>query len=103
RNYLCRRRFYDGTDVEVLANTPGEGSGDEALERLLAADELRTALMELTDKQRETLKLFFFEGLDLTDIGERLGETIENTRHHYYRGLERLRRCISVKPPHKRK
>jgi RNA polymerase sigma-70 factor (ECF subfamily) len=95
RNYLFRRRFYDGTDVDVLANTPN-GDGDEALDNLLVADELRIGISELTDRQRLTLNLFFFEGLDFREISERLGETIENTRHHYYRGLERLRRCIAT-------
>jgi len=95
RSYLCRRKFYDGTDVDGLANT-AFGDGDAALEALLAADELRTGLAELTDKQRMTLRLFFFDGLDFREISERLSETVENTRHHYYRGLERLRRCIAA-------
>ena len=38
-----------------------------------------------------TLELFFFEGYSLKEISERLSETtLQNTRHYYYRGIERL-------------
>jgi RNA polymerase sigma-70 factor (ECF subfamily) len=50
----------------------------------------------LTDVQRATLEMYFFEGLDLREISGRLGESLENTRHFYYRGLERLRRAVST-------
>ena len=93
RSYLNRRKFYDGTDVQLLTNTVG-GSSEEALASLLAADELRVAFEALNDKQRSTLEMYFFEGLDFREISERLGETLENTRHFYYRGLERLRRAV---------
>ena len=53
--------------------------------------EIKTATGKLSDKQRETLELFFFEGLKLGEIAERSGEDLTNIRHHYYRGLERLR------------
>ena len=93
RSYLSRRKFYDGTDVQLLTNTLGEGS-EETLANLLAADELRAAFDALNEKQRSTLEMYFFEGLDLREISDRLGETFENTRHFYYRGLERLRRAF---------
>jgi RNA polymerase sigma-70 factor (ECF subfamily) len=57
----------------------------------LTAQQLRAAFSELTEKQRETLEQFFFEGLKLSEIAERSGEDVKNIRHHYYRGLERLR------------
>jgi RNA polymerase sigma-70 factor, ECF subfamily len=95
RSYLCRRKFYDGTDVELLANSL-VGSTADAIETLLAADELSAAFEELNEKQRLTLEMYFVEGLDFREISGRLGETMENTRHFYYRGLERLRRAIDA-------
>jgi RNA polymerase sigma-70 factor (ECF subfamily) len=95
RSYLTRRKFYHGTDVQLLANTLGIGSED-ALENMLAADELRAGFESLNDKQRATLEMYFFEGLDLREISSRLGESLENTRHFYYRGLERLRRTVAA-------
>ncbi len=102
RSYLSRRRFYDGTDVHELANVLGVGS-EAAVANLLAADELRAGFEALNDKQRSTLEMYFFEGLDFHEIGERLGESTENIRHFYYRGLERLRRSVAAMSQRNRK
>jgi RNA polymerase sigma-70 factor (ECF subfamily) len=92
RAYLHRRHFYNGTDFGEYANTLlQEGSLERDLIEHLTAQQLRSAFSELSDKQRQTLEMFFFEGLKLSEIAERSGEDIQNVRHHYYRGLERLR------------
>lgn len=95
RAYLGRRNFYSGTDFEQCSNAVIEGSSleDDVIERL-TAQQLRTAFSELTEKQRETLEMFFFEGLKLSEIAERSGDDLPNVRHHYYRGLERLRQIV---------
>lgn len=92
RAYLNRRQFYHGTDEAAYANAVGGAKSLEmdVVERL-TAQQLRAAFDELSQNQRETLELFFFEGLKLAEIAERTGEDIKNVRHHYYRGLERLR------------
>jgi RNA polymerase sigma-70 factor (ECF subfamily) len=59
--------------------------------------QLRCAFEDLTTIQRQTLELFYFEGLDLREISERLHEPFGNVRHHFYRGLERLRKSPAVK------
>ena len=46
----------------------------------------------LTECQRETLRLHFYEGCTFAEIAERLGQSYVNIRHHYYRGLEKLRK-----------
>jgi RNA polymerase sigma-70 factor (ECF subfamily) len=46
----------------------------------------------LTECQRETLRLHFYEGCTFAEIAERLGQSYVNVRHHFYRGLERLRK-----------
>ena len=45
----------------------------------------------LTPEQFETVRLFFFEGYTLAEISEKLGQPLGNVRHHYYRGLSKLR------------
>lgn len=102
RSYLSRRKFYDGTDLQLLANTLGVGSED-ALANLLTADELRAGFESLSDMQRATLEMYFFEGLDLREISSRLNQSLENTRHFYYRGLERLRRAVAAMSRRERK
>jgi RNA polymerase sigma-70 factor (ECF subfamily) len=49
------------------------------------------ALASLPDAQRQTIEMFFFEGLDFKEIARRRNEKFSNVHHHYYRGLERLR------------
>lgn len=102
RAYLSRRKFYDGTDVQLLANNL-VGSAVGAIENLLAADEISAAFEDLNEKQRLTLEMFFVEGLTFREISEQIGESVENTRHFYYRGLERLRRAIAALSRHDRK
>jgi RNA polymerase sigma-70 factor (ECF subfamily) len=36
--------------------------------------------------------MFYFEGLQLREISQRLDESLGNVRHHFYRGLQRLRK-----------
>ncbi len=97
RSFLTRRRFYDGTDLEFLEDSL---KGDQDLEAEVAGQligtELRKALDELPPKQSITLEWFFYEGCSLREISERLDETLVNARHHFYRGLETLRRSSIV-------
>jgi len=97
RSFLLRRNFYAGTDLEAAGDTL---SGDSDLEREVGAkltfEQMRPAFAELSEKQRKTLELFFFEGLAFEDIAERLGEPLGNIRHHYYRGLDKLRKSTII-------
>jgi RNA polymerase sigma-70 factor (ECF subfamily) len=98
RKFLQRRYFYAGTDVEDFTDTL---AGAHDVHRELVAkwnlDQLQIALGELPDRQRRTLEMFFFEGLELKEIAERLGESLENVRHYYYRGLQKLRKNDTVR------
>jgi RNA polymerase sigma-70 factor (ECF subfamily) len=100
RAYLRRRHFYGGTEVLVGTNTLSDGRDREAewIDRLTVR-QLQTAFDDLSDGQRMTLEAFFFEGLKFVEIAERSGEDITNIRHHYYRGLERLRKSASQMRP----
>ena len=97
KEHLARRGFYLGTDLTSLDDTLLGGTD---LEREIGSKlnhaRLQKAFAELPDVQRVTLELFYFEGLDLREISERLNEPLGNTRHHFYRGLERLRKSAFV-------
>lgn len=98
--HLTRRGFYLRTDIEsdILEGTL---VGNADVEREIGAkvdfDRLQCAFEDLTEMQYETLKLFYFDGLELREISERLQESLGNIRHHFYRGLERLRSSAVVK------
>jgi len=95
RAYLNRRHFYSGTDLAEQTNALVEWTNSEnAMIERLTAQQLKSAFSELSNRQRETLEAFFFEGLTLAEIAARSGEDMKNVRHHYYRGLERLRQLV---------
>jgi RNA polymerase sigma-70 factor (ECF subfamily) len=93
RDHLTRRAYYSGTNVEVLADTLVGGTDmEKALEARLSRSHLERAFEDLPPIQRRTIELFYFEGLELREISERLDESLGNVRHHFYRGLQRLRK-----------
>jgi RNA polymerase sigma-70 factor, ECF subfamily len=98
RAHLGRRGFYLGTEIESLDDTLlGETDLDREIGAKLNRAQLEKAFEELPEMQRRTLELFYFEGLELREIGEKLNEPLANVRHHYYRGLAKLRKSAFVK------
>jgi RNA polymerase sigma-70 factor (ECF subfamily) len=95
RAYLARRHFYNGTELveETKALVGARNLEADVIDRLTTL-ELRSAFDQLTERQKVTLELCFFEGMKLGEIAERTGEDLSNVRHHYYRGLERLRQVV---------
>jgi RNA polymerase sigma-70 factor (ECF subfamily) len=64
----------------------------DTVESCFGKDGWKRVWDSLTECQRETLRLHFYEGCTFTEIAERLGQSYVNIRHHYYRGLEKLRK-----------
>src|SRR5581483_4013665 len=101
RRYLTARHFYTHLDLDqaadrvcdVLSKTGRENSVDGVLERREAWE---AWLAELSESQRHTLHLFFFEGYTFEEIASKTGQTVGNARNHYYRGLQKLRKQISA-------
>ncbi|MGA2430360.1 MAG: sigma-70 family RNA polymerase sigma factor [Candidatus Acidiferrum sp.] len=97
KSHLVRRGFYVGTDIDSLDDTlSGETDLDREIASKLNRAQLEKAFAQLSEIQRNTLGLFYFEGLGLREISERLNEPLGNTRYHFYRGLERLRKSSFV-------
>jgi RNA polymerase sigma-70 factor (ECF subfamily) len=99
RAHLARRGFYLRTDIDS-DGIEGTLVGNADVEREIGAKvdfaRLQCAFEDLTEMQIKTLNLFYFDGLELREISERLHEPLGNVRHHFYRGLERLRSSAVV-------
>jgi RNA polymerase sigma-70 factor, ECF subfamily len=98
RRYLVTRQFYthedvDGAGGQVVGVATTEN--DYSAAAVLGRNGLEKVMEALTDDQRETLQLHFFEGYTLAEISEKLGQPHGNVRHHYYRGLAQLRKQMS--------
>src|SRR5215469_3704800 len=95
RNYLSVRHFYRQARIEDVSDTDKvwnllQRPASQESARLIAE-----ALESLKEQQQETIKMVFFQGLTLDNVASRTGQTVSTVRHHYYRGLERLRACIT--------
>jgi RNA polymerase sigma-70 factor (ECF subfamily) len=99
RRYLNSRHFYTRVDLEEVENElsdcgngiGGRGYGDH---ELLENSALTPGFEVLSEDQRQTLRLFFVEGYTLPEIAVKLNQTHGNVKHHYFRGLEKLRRHV---------
>ena len=99
RRYLNSRHFYtrvDLADVEKELSGRGSGNcggrcGDDGLAENPG---LKGAFDGLSNDQRETLRLFFVEGYTLPEIAVKLNQTYGKVKHHYFRGLEKLRKHV---------
>jgi RNA polymerase sigma-70 factor, ECF subfamily len=104
KSHLARRGFYAGTNLGSLGDTlMGETDLDREIGARLNRAQLQKAFEQLPPIQRLTLELFYFEGLELREISAKLQESHGNTRHHFYRGLERLRKSTFVQQLRERK
>ena len=95
RRYLVTRQFYSHTEIEntakhVVGNPTAES--DYSADAVFGRNGLNKVVESLTDDQRETLRLHFFDGYTLLEISQKLGQPLGNVRHHYYRGLDKLRK-----------
>lgn len=97
REYLQVRRFYDSRSVDEVAEEM-RASSDVEYEAQISQGEaiLRRAFEELSERQRQTMTLFFFEGYTLREISEHMKESLANIRHHYYRGLKHLKDNLDI-------
>jgi RNA polymerase sigma-70 factor (ECF subfamily) len=60
---------------------------------------VREVLATLDASQRAAIELIAFEGLTFDELAVRMGETVANAKHHYYRGMMKLRDCLSAPLP----
>jgi len=99
RSYLKTRHFYTNKDVDQLMLAAVERRSELhfaewSLEGIWGKETTATLRKVLSASQLATLELHFFEGYTLEEIADRLGQTLGNVQHHYYRGLEKLRRPV---------
>ena len=99
RRQLKSHGFYLSgiTDRPVERRQPGDKGAhyDGTVEGLFGRNRWKRIVEDLTEDQRETFRLHFFEGHTFTEIAEKLGQSCANVRNHHYRGLEKLRRHLA--------
>ena len=97
RYHLQRRQFYNQVEVDeqdVAQFSPAAVSAFR-LNSGETARLVREVLATLNPSQRTAIELIAFEGLTFEELAKRTGETVANAKHHYYRGMMKLRECLS--------
>jgi RNA polymerase sigma-70 factor (ECF subfamily) len=99
RRYLTSRHFYTRLDLDGAASELADprvkaGQFEDSADGRLGNGGLQKAFEALSENQRQTLVLHFFEGRTFDEIATKLGQPKGNVRHHYFRGLEKLRKHI---------
>ena len=95
RRRLAARHFYKQEDLQQNASRVvglPTTEHDYSAEVVFGRNGLEKLVGELSEQQRETLQLYFFEGYTLSEISQKTGQPLGNVRNHYYRALDKLRR-----------
>jgi RNA polymerase sigma-70 factor (ECF subfamily) len=95
RRYLQSRHFYTHLDLDGAQDLADSSEGREEGElwtHLVGNATIGGLLDGLSQDQRDTIVLYFFEGYAFAEIAQKLNQSLGNIRNHYYRGLERLRK-----------
>jgi RNA polymerase sigma-70 factor, ECF subfamily len=98
RRYLNSRHFYTRVDLDGVADLMdrrSESREDENhFDSLVGNATIQGLLDTLTEDQRNTLSLHFYDGYTFAEIATKLDQSLGNIRNHYYRGLEKLRKQV---------
>jgi RNA polymerase sigma-70 factor (ECF subfamily) len=98
RVHLSTRPHYGSTefdefDADEIAAPPVAGY-DRSGEGLFGRVRWRELIECLTPEQWETFRLHFYEGYTFAEISQVRNQTVASVVHHFYRGLDRLRKRI---------
>src|SRR5713226_1956838 len=88
---LKKREWQSGDPDEASSVMDPDVTPDGWIRSLDFGRSLDVVVATLNEKQRRTMVLHFFDGLEMEAIATLLEETIGNTRNHLYRGLANLR------------
>lgn len=89
---LRRRRPSD--PVELFA-PPGTANLAQAAEREILLERVQTAMAKLSDEQRTSIELAFFEGLTHSEIAEKTGEPLGTIKTRIRLALIALRKGLN--------
>ena len=95
RQHLQGREFYKSAELEELETRRVEAHPTLGLSSPEAKALVCQSMNTLSDKQKSVIEMACYEGLSMREIADRTGDSFVNVRHHYYRGLQKLRSLIS--------
>jgi RNA polymerase sigma-70 factor, ECF subfamily len=92
KKYLNTRNFYNQESTEDIDSF---SRGEFVTSGTYAPGELKRLLQQglntLGEPQKRVIELASYDGLSMNEIADKTGDSLSNVRHHYYRGLQKLR------------
>ncbi len=85
RHYSLESRIYEGEDY---------GAEDENLSRFADLESIRSAMLELTSRQRICVYAYFFDGKKYTEIARELGIHESTVRESVRSALKKLEKYL---------
>jgi len=80
----------------LLSAIPDDGPGPEELVSLaVEAGKLHECMEGLSDDQKRSITLAFFQGLSHGELAEKMGKPLGTVKTWIRRGLERLKGCLN--------
>jgi RNA polymerase sigma-70 factor (ECF subfamily) len=99
KQHLNARKFYDQANLnEIEAQLPEAASTLGGFTHHELKHLLRQGMATLNGPQRQVVELASYYGLSMREIADKMGDSLSNVRHHYYRGLEKLRSFVGRAP-----
>ena len=87
-----KHRTSAGADMAEYARIMARDNSAEL--SMLRRNLIRALGEEVTPRQRQTLQMYYHEGLSMPEIGRRLGVNKSTVSRTIRRGEDRLRRCL---------
>jgi RNA polymerase sigma-70 factor, ECF subfamily len=99
KQHLNARNFYSQANLETVENRlPEIASTVERFTQIELKHLLRQGLATLSGPQKRVIELASSNGLSMREIASKTGDSLLNVRHHYYRGLQKLRAFVGQAP-----
>lgn len=89
--WAIRGRYARGREPQWLADVASVGRVDDEASQIALQDEIECALRTLTPRQREVMKLQFYEGLSRIEIADRLHTSERSVKRVLMKSYAKLR------------
>jgi RNA polymerase sigma-70 factor (ECF subfamily) len=100
RAHLSTRPHYGSAEFDEMEageiTAPVLAVYDRSGEGLFGRARWRELIECLTPDQWETFRLHFYQGYTFEEISRTRNQTLASVRHHFYRGLDRLRKHLKA-------
>lgn len=93
---LYRRSPEQCLPLEESINHSNAIRVEEQVDRRILADQMRTALFQLTPDQRQVIMLVFIEGWRKAEVAAALGKPVGAVKSLQYRGINSLRKILEI-------